>query len=86
MVKEDDEVTKHLKEIEDKLHKHKKESLLYEIICSEPIHPSVPKKDILYKFEILRIEPFRGKEDPKEHLRKFKYSSYLIVNDDALIL
>ena len=86
MVKEDHEVIKYLNEIEEVLLKQKKESLLYETIYSEPIHPSVPKKDIPYKFEIPKIEPFRGKEDPKEHLRKFKYSNYLIANDDALML
>jgi len=86
IAKEDDDVTKLLKEIEEVLLKQKKESLLYEIICSEPIHPSVPKKDIPYKFEIPKIEPFKGKEDPKEHLIKFKYSSYLIANDDSLML
>ena len=86
MVKEDNEVTKCLKEREEVLLKLKKKSLLYETICSEPIHPSVSKKDKAYNFEIPKIEPFRGKEDPKEHLRKFKYSSYLIANDDALML
>ena len=60
--------------------------MLYEPICREPTHPNVPKKDIPYKFEIPKIEPFKGKEDPKEHLRKFKYFNYLITNDDALIL
>lgn len=52
----------------------------------EPIYPSVPKKEIPYKFKILKIESFKGKEYPREHLRKFKYSSYLISNDDALML
>lgn len=37
-------------------------------------------------FGIMKIEPFKGKKDPKEHLGKFKYSSYLIANDDALML
>jgi len=44
MVKEENELTKHFNEIEEVLLKQKKESLLYEIICSERIHPSVPKK------------------------------------------
>ena len=59
---------------------------MYEIIYSEPIHPSVPKKDILYNFEIFKIERLRGKEDPKEFLRKFKYFIQLITNDYALML
>lgn len=36
-------------------------NLLYEMICDEPIHPSVPKKDIPYKFEIPKIKSFKGK-------------------------
>jgi len=68
------------------LHKQKKENLLYEIICSKLIHPSVPKNDIPYKFKLPKIEPFREKENPKEHLKKFKYSSYLIANDETLML
>lgn len=59
---------------------------MYETIYNEPIHPSVSKKEILFKFKILKIEPFKKNEDPNKHLRWFKYSSYVIPNDNALML
>lgn len=64
----------------------RKQKVSYETICNEPIHPSVPKNDILFKFKILKIMPFKGKEDPKEHLRRFKHLSYVIADDDVLML
>ena len=60
--------------------------LNYRNICNEPIHPSIPKKKLPHRFEFPKIEPFKGKEDPKEHLRKFTFSSYQIANDDSLML
>lgn len=51
---------KRLKEIEEKLLMQDKK-LSDEMICGEPIHSSVLKKDIPYKFEIPKIEPFKGK-------------------------
>ena len=75
-----------LLEIDKILRQQNKHKISYETICNEPIHPSVPKIDIPFKFEILKIESFKGKDDPKEHLRCFKYSSYVIFNNDALVL
>lgn len=56
-------------EIEKELHLQGKQKVSDKIICNEPIHPYVPKKEISFKFEIPKIEPFKGKEDLKEHLR-----------------
>jgi len=33
-----------------------------------------------------KIDKFKGKEDPKEHLIHFKHACNLIANDDALLL
>lgn len=74
-----------LMDIERMLQQQGKSKLSYEIIYNELIHPSVPKMDIPFKFEILRIEPFKGKEDLKEHLRRFKCSSYVIFNNDVML-
>ena len=60
--------------------------LNYRNICNEPIHPSIPKKKLPHRFEFPKIEPFKGKENPKKHLRKFTFSSYQIANDDSLML
>lgn len=60
--------------------------LTYDNICNEPIHPSVPKKKLPYNFEIPKIIPFTGDKDPKEHLRWFKFSNYLIYNYEDLML
>jgi len=56
-------------EIEKELRLQSKQKMLYENICNDRIHRSVPKKEIPFKFEILKIDSFKGKEDPKEHLR-----------------
>ena len=42
------------------LHQQKKYKVSYETICNEPIHPSIPKMDIPFKFEIPKIESFKG--------------------------
>lgn len=68
--------------MELKVNEHGKSKLSYTTICNEPIHPSVPKNTFPYKFEIPKIDKFIGKEDPKEHLRKFKYSCYSISSND----
>lgn len=52
-------------EIEKELLLQSKQKLSYETIFNEPIHPSIPKKEIPFKFNIPKIEPFKGKEDPK---------------------
>lgn len=83
---EDDGLYIILKEVEKMLSMQDKHKMYYEVICNEPIHPNVPNKDIPYKFEIPKIEPFKGNEYRKEHLRKFKYSSYFISNDNILML
>lgn len=43
-------------------------------------------KQFSYKFEVPQIAKFKGKEYPRDHLRKFKYSCYLISNNDVLML
>lgn len=32
------------------------------------------------------MDKFKGKEDPREHLRYFKYSCYIIANDEIIML
>jgi len=73
-------------EIEKMLRQQNKHKISYKTICNELIHPSISKIDIPFKFEIPKIEPFKGKENLKEHLRCFKYSIYLISKNDALML
>lgn len=48
--------------------------LSYEMVCNDPIHPSVTKKQIPFHFEILKIKTFKGKEDPTKHVKYFIYS------------
>ena len=72
--------------MELKVNEQGKTKLSYTTIGNEPIHPSVPTKSFPYKFEIPKIDKFKGKEDPREHLRQFKYSCYIISNDDVLML
>lgn len=66
-----DEILKRLNEIELKVNEHEKSKLSYTTI---------------YKFKILKVNKFRGKEDPRENIKQFKYSCYVINNDDVLIL
>lgn len=77
---------KRLNDMELKVNEHKKCKLSYTIICNEPIHPSVLIKNLPYKFEIPKIDKVKGKEYPREHIRQFKYSCYIISNDDILML
>lgn len=72
--------------MEQKCNDQGKSKLSYGSIFIEPIHPSIPIKDFPYKFEVLKMHIFIGKEDPKQHLRKFNYSCYIIANDDVLML
>lgn len=72
--------------MELKVSEQGKTKLSYTTICNEPIHPSVPTKSFPYKFEIPKIDKFRGKENPREYLHEFKYSCYIISNDDVLML
>jgi len=81
-----DEILKRLEDMELRVSEHGKANLSYTSICNNPIHPSVPMKTFPYKFEIPKIDNFRGKEDPTEHLRQFKYYCYIISNDDILML
>lgn len=66
---ERDDFCKRLKKIERELSMQDKKKVSYENFCNKPIHPSVFKKEIPFKFEIPKIELFKGKADPKEHLR-----------------
>lgn len=72
--------------MELQVNEHGKENLSYTSICNESIHPNVPAKTFPYKFEVPKIDKFKEKEDPKEHLHQFKYSCYIISNDDVLML
>jgi len=81
-----EDILKRLEDMELKLNEHGKAKLSYTLICNEPTHPNVPTKTFPYKIEIPEIDNFKGKEDPKEHLHMFKYSSYIINNDDVLML
>ena len=38
------------------------------------------------RFEMPKIDKFRSKEDPKEHLSYFKHACYMIAHDNALLL
>lgn len=38
------------------------------------------------RFEMPKIDKFKIKEDPKEHLRYFKHACYMIAHDNALLL
>jgi len=67
-LEETDDLCKKLIGIEKELHLQSKQKVSYEIICNEPIHSSIPKKEIPFKSEIPKIEPFKGKEDLKEYL------------------
>lgn len=46
-----------------------KTKISYGSICNEPIHQSIPIKYFPYKFDIPKMDKFKGKEDTKEHLR-----------------
>lgn len=72
--------------MKEKLNLHGLENLSFENICNEPIHPSILKRKMLHKYEIPNIRPYKGKEDLKYHFREFKFLSYPISNDDALML
>lgn len=55
-------------------------------MCNEPIHPLVPYYVWPNDFELPKFDKFKGKEDPKDHLRMFKHECYLINHIDRLIL
>jgi len=38
------------------------------------------------RFEMPKIDKFKSKEDPKQHLRHFKHACYMIEHDNALLL
>ena len=69
-----DDILKRLQEIELKIIHQGKFKLTYNIICNEPIHPSMPSKVFPYKFEIPKIENYKGKKNHRENIRLFKYS------------
>lgn len=81
-----DKILKSLNDMELKVSEQGKAKLSYTTICSEPIHPSVPTKSFTYKFEVPNIDKFRRKKYPRKHLHQFKYSCYIISNDDILML
>lgn len=58
----------------------------YGELCNELIHPSVPYYVWPNNFELPKFDKFKGKEDPKDHLRMFKYECYLIDHTDPLML
>ena len=58
----------------------------YDQLCNEPIHPSVPYYAWPDNFELPKFDKFKGKEDPKDHLRTFKHECYLINHLDLLML
>ena len=58
----------------------------YDQLCNEPIHPSVPYYVWPNNFELPKFDKFKGKEDPKDHLRTFKHECYLINHIDPLML
>lgn len=60
--------------------------LSYGEICNEPIIPYVSIGEYPKRFEMPKIDKFKSKEDPKEHLRHFKHACYMIAHDNALLL
>jgi len=50
-----------------------------------PINPWVLMRKHPIKYEMPKFDKFKSKQDPKEHLRYFKYACCQITNDDALL-
>lgn len=82
----EDKIMKRLQELEAKSNSEGISKIIYGEICNDLINPWVPMRPYLKKFEIPKINKFKSKEDPKEHLRYFKYACYQIVNNDSLLL
>jgi len=55
--------------MEFRVNEQGKAKLPYTTICNEPIHPSFFIKIFSYKFEIIKIDKFIGKEDPRKQIR-----------------
>jgi len=81
-----DDILKIFHNKESRINNQSKGTLSYQSICHEPINLMVLVKQFPYKFEVPQIENFKGKEYPRDHLRQFKYSYYLISNDDVLMI
>lgn len=81
-----DDILNRLHEMEKNLNNQGKSRVSYGSICNKPIHPSIPIKDFPYKFEVPKMDKFKGKEDPQEHLHQFKYYCNIIASDDILML
>jgi len=45
----------------------------YEQLCNEPKHPLVSYHMLPTNFELPKFDKFKGKEDPKDHLRICKH-------------
>lgn len=81
-----DDILNRLQYMESRIKNQSKNNLSYQSIFNEPINPMILIKRFLYKFKIPQIMKFKGNEYPREHLRQFKYSCYIIRNDDVIML
>jgi len=64
-----DDILKRLNDMEQKIINQNSSKISYNNIINEPINPMVLVKQFSFRFKIPRIEKFKGKEDPREHLR-----------------
>lgn len=80
-----DEMLKKLHEMEQIVNDQGNTKLSYGSICNDPIHPFIPIKYFPHNFEVPKMDKFKGKEDPEEHIRQFKCSCYILANDDVLM-
>ncbi|KAH9316117.1 hypothetical protein KI387_024744, partial [Taxus chinensis] len=48
-------------------------TLTYDEICNEPIHPSIPIHSYPVHWEMPKFNRFNSKEDPQQHLQSFKH-------------
>lgn len=82
----DDEIMRWLRELETRSSNQGLNKVSYGEIFNEPINPCVPMREYPKRFKVPKIDKFKSKEDPKEHLRHFKHACYMIAHDNALLL
>lgn len=82
----ENKIMRQLQNLEIKANNEGLSKVSYGEICNDPIKSCMPMRVYPKIFEMLKINKFKIKEDPKENLRHFKYTCYMIANDNAIFL
>jgi len=75
-----------IQKIDDMQHCHKRKQYSFEDICPYPFDRSIHMPPFPKYFETPKFDKYKGKGDPREHLREFYITFLEVYYDDTYLM